>query len=257
MFSFDDIVRQFQILGIQKNDILLVHSSFKSLRPFSGSPDDFINALLMVIGPDGTLLMPSFQRGYEFFLSLNHVVFDVRNTPCELGIVPETFRKRSGVSRSLNPTHSVAGYGPAAEELLKGHEKCRISAGNGSPFDKLCHLGGKILLLGVPQDNNTTLHYLENVNGAPTICRIVYQNKVIDNEGRQIIVPTMPHMPGLPRNYSRVDAVLDAAHAQVHGKVGAAECRLINAAAMAALLGVEIQRDPLFLIQPFKITVFQ
>ena len=45
--------------------------------------------------------------------------FDVRNTDCrELGILPELFRRREGVIRSLSATHSVAAFGKDANGVV-------------------------------------------------------------------------------------------------------------------------------------------
>lgn len=246
-----EIVNDLRRLGINPGDTLIVHSSLKSLGRVEGGADTVIDALLAALRPGGTLLMPSFQHGSEFFLLDRGCCFDVRSSPSECGIITETFRKRSGVLRSLSPTHCVAGCGPLAEHLLAKHAQCRISTGHGSPFHHLAEAGGKILLLGVTHASNTSLHYVENINGAPTICRKEYYPVVIDRDGVKITVPTLPHMPGLPRNYARVEPLLLQAGVQINGRIGQAEARLILAGAMAALIGAHIRNAPLFLIEPF------
>lgn len=240
-----------QALGLQPGDTVLVHSSFKALGRWNGTPDQVIDALLKVLTPAGTLLMPSFQKGLEFFLVQGGVVFDVLESPSELGIISETFRRRPGVLRSWNPTHCTAGCGPGAADILSGHHLCPISVGCGSPYHKLILHGGKILLLGVGHGSNTTLHFIENSSGAPTICRIEYRPQVITPERTCLTVPMFPHMPGLPRQYSQADPILEAHGAQRRGRVLEAECRLVDAPAMAALLSAAIRRDPLLLIAPF------
>ncbi len=251
MFDRRMLVADLARLGVAAGDILLVHSSFKALGPWRGTPADVVLALRELLGPKGTLLMPSFPSGSEFFLSLNRLVFDVRHSASGCGVITETFRRQPGVIRSLNPTHCTAGIGPVAAELLAGHEHCRISVGPGSPYHKLIEARGKILLLGVEHSSDTTLHFVENTNGAPTICRIEYANTIVDTAGREIPVPTLPHMPGLPRNYPRVDALLDAGNFQRRGLVGQADCRLVDAFGMAQCVGDAIRRDPLYLIEPF------
>ncbi len=234
--------------GIAKGDIVLLHSSLKSIGFVKGGADTVIDAFLNVLGTAGTLLMPSFQAGSEFFLVEKGCRFDIRNSPSEVGTITECFRKRPGVMRSLSPTHCVAGIGARAKEILSDHEKCVIACGNGSPFHKICDLNGKIFLLGVSHESNTTLHFLENTNGAPTICHIKYRPVVIDKRGREIIVPTFSHMPGLPRNYPRVEPHLLKFKIQKNGKIGNANCKIIKAREMALLVGGMIHQNPLFLI---------
>jgi len=251
MLTRADLAGGLRRAGIEAGNLLLVHSSFKSLGPVEGGPDTVIDALLEVLGPDGTLLMPSFQAGSEFFLVDRGCRFDVRHTPSGCGIITELFRRRPGVLRSLSPTHCTAGCGRLAGEVLAGHERCRLSVGPGSPYHKLAETGGKILLLGVGHGANTTLHFVENVNGAPTICRTEYRPVVVDPDGVEIVVPTLPHMPGLPRNYPNAEPPLLETGIQTCARIGGAEAKLVRAGPMAALIGERVRREPLFLIQPF------
>ncbi len=246
-----DIVTDLKALGLKLNDIVLVHGSLSRIGMVDGGADTVIDALLEVIGDGGTLLMPSFQHGSEFFLAQSKYVFDVRNSPSEVGIITETFRKRHGVIRSLSPTHCTAGIGLKAWELLKDHEQCHVSVGLDSPYHKLVQAWGKILLLGVTHSSNTTLHFVENTNGAPTLCRQLFEPSVIDNDGKIIMVPTWPHMPGLQRHYPRVENVLLEHSLQQNGKIGDADSKLIDAQGMSELIGGIIKRDPMFLIVPF------
>ncbi len=247
-----NIVADLKALGLKQNDIVLVHSSLSRIGMVEGGADTVIDALLEVIGRDGTLLMPSFQRGSEFFLAQSKFVFDIRNAPSEVGVITETFRRRPGVIRSLSPTHCTAGIGPKTWDILKDHEQCRVSAGFGSPYHKLVQAWSKILLLGVAHNSNTTLHFVENTNGAPTLCRQLFEPSVIDGNGRTIAVPTWPHMPGLQRNYPRVENILLEHGLQRSGKIGDADSKLIDAQGMSELIGGIIKRDPMFLIVPFS-----
>ena len=114
-----NIVTALKKLGLKQNDIVLVHGSLSRIGLVDGGADAVIDALLEVVGGNGTLLMPSFQSGSEFFLAQSKCVFDIRNSPSELGIISETFRKRPGVIRSLSPTHCTAGIGPEHGPFLK------------------------------------------------------------------------------------------------------------------------------------------
>ncbi|MFA7229743.1 MAG: AAC(3) family N-acetyltransferase [Victivallaceae bacterium] len=248
----DIIIRDFLTLGICSGDTILLHSSLKSLGRVEGGADTVIDALLELLGEEGALLMPSFQSGSEFYLVDRGCIFDVRTSPSELGIITETFRKRPGVIRSLNPTHSTAGTGKQAAQLLSGHEKCQVSCGFGSPYCKIIQAHGKIVLLGVGHQSNTTLHFVENTNGAPTVCSVLYQPEVIDSSGNKIVVPTYPHMPKLGRDFSRVEPYLLEAGLQINGCVGQAETRVINAYGMNQLIGGIIRQNPMLLIVPFN-----
>ncbi len=251
MVTKNDIVRDLRNLGLFSGDTMLVHSSLSSLGYVEGGPETVIDAMLEAIGPQGTLLMPSFQSGNEHFLLRQGKAFDIRTSPSELGIITEKFRLRPGVIRSLNPTHCTAGIGPKATEILKDHQYCTVSVGKNSPYDKLTKMNGKILLLGVTHESDTTLHFIENTNGAPTLSLEKFQPMVIDGDGRCWIVPMYPHMPGLKRKYGIVEDLLLKAGVQRNGPVGAATGRLVDAGKMADLVGQEIRKNPVFLIDIF------
>ena len=55
-----DIIKNDLIkLGIQRGDLLLVHSSLSSIGWVCGGAQSVITALMEVLGPEGTLVMPS------------------------------------------------------------------------------------------------------------------------------------------------------------------------------------------------------
>lgn len=47
--------------GLKPGDHVFVHSSLRSIGPIEGGPDALIDALLEVVGPEGTLAMPAFN----------------------------------------------------------------------------------------------------------------------------------------------------------------------------------------------------
>ena len=56
-----DLTCDLRRLGVEAGDILFVHSSFKSLGPVEGGAESVIQALEDALGPEGLLLMPSFN----------------------------------------------------------------------------------------------------------------------------------------------------------------------------------------------------
>jgi len=245
------LIKDLTALGVTAGDTLMVHSSLSSIGYVEGGPDTVIDALLEVLTSSGTLMFPSFQGGGEFDLLQKGCVFDLKTSPSEHGLLTETFRLRAGVLRSASPTHSVAAIGKNAAAILADHDKCTVSTGRGSPFEKLVRHKAKILLLGVTHASNTMLHYLENTNGAPTVCMQLFRPIVINLQGQARVVPSYPHMPGLRRRYERVEDELLAEGTQRNGLIGQALSRLVDAARMAKSIGEKIKNDPLYLIEVF------
>jgi len=92
--------------GVERDGVLLVHTSFRATRPVEGGPGGLIDALRDALGPEGTLVMPCWPGDDD-------VPFDPANTPAaaDLGVVAETFRRLPGVVRSDHP-FSFAAIGP-------------------------------------------------------------------------------------------------------------------------------------------------
>ena len=111
-----DIISDLKKLGICPGDKVLMHSSYKSLGTVDGGIDTFLDALMELLGPDGTLMLPTFTYDY---VTLSNPVFDIRYTMSNVGYTTEVFRKKPGVVRSLHPTHSLAVWGKDKEKYIK------------------------------------------------------------------------------------------------------------------------------------------
>ena len=160
-----DIVSALTDAGIRKGDILIVHSSLKSMGYVEGGADAVIDALLEALGEGGTLVMPTliqkdFPNAYRTWRL---------DKPSDVGYITEVFRQRNGVIRSDQATHSVAAFGPLAQYLTRDHGKYgkRIGPFGDTPFavcspwQKLYDLNAKALMLGVSIVYNTSKHLTE------------------------------------------------------------------------------------------------
>ena len=154
----EDVAFGAYLAGIREGDIVLMHSALSSVGNVEGGADAIIDGLMDVIGENGALAVSTLTHYYP-----KGPRYDKETTPTNVGIIAETLRQRPGAARSLNPTHSIAAIGGRAEELCADHEKCATVCGEGSPYTKLRDLGGKVALLGVDMNRNTTLHSLEDL----------------------------------------------------------------------------------------------
>ena len=107
---------------------------------------------------DGTILFPTMSWR---FVKPDRNVFDELQTPSNTGLLTEIFRTRHAERRSLHPTHSVAGLGPACGSLLSAHHRCVTPCGPESPFRRLVGVEAHVLMLGIGMDCCTLLHAAE------------------------------------------------------------------------------------------------
>ncbi len=174
----NELIQAFRRIGIREDSCFIVHSSLKSFGHVDGGAETVVEAILET-APKGTIVMPSFNHGVPYEQGQ---CFDIRSTPTINGAIPEAFRKRADVLRSMDPTHSYAVLGKDAREIVLLHEKSD-TMGIGSPLDYLYKHNGFVLLLGVDFRRNTFHHYVETVTNAPCLRGKGEAYDVIDANG--------------------------------------------------------------------------
>ncbi len=245
------LAEQFSALGLPKGARVLVHSSLSSLGYVLGGADAVVDALLDVLGPEGTLMVPNLPFGGSLTGYLTPVpTFDVRRTPSKMGAITEAVRLRPEARRSLHSSHSVAAIGRERDEMLAGHELCLTSCGLTSPYYRHAHKpGGFILMIGVTLRNMTTFHSIEEVNELPYLFSgTVFKSYVKDYDGRILTIRTRGYADGVKRNFPAPEPMLLKAGVMRIGKVHTAECRLMDAAATWDIVGRAVRQDPCLLL---------
>jgi aminoglycoside 3-N-acetyltransferase len=164
---------QLHDLGLVAGDAVLVHAALRRLGPILGGPDTLIDALIDVLGPEGTLLAYCDWQAEEAATddpALRPFVppFDPTRSRSirDNGAFPELLRTIPGARRSGNPGASCAALGGEAQWFTRDHA-LDYGYGPRSPMGKLVAAGGKTLLLGAPLDTMTLLHHAEHLARFP------------------------------------------------------------------------------------------
>lgn len=175
------MARGIRTLGARSGDVVIVHTSFRKVGKVRGGPEALIKALRNAVGSKGTICMPVHSHGHEDPMFYSGAVaelsdlermraavapFDPRTSPTTgMGVVAETFRQMPDVRRSPMPL-GIAALGPAAEHITAS-QSVDDPQGVDSPVGRIYALGGKVLLIGVKFDRDTTLHVAESLAGTP------------------------------------------------------------------------------------------
>jgi len=238
-WTVDEVAAQLRALGVRPGGVLLVHTSFRAVRPVEGGPLGLLAALRRALGLDGTLVMPTMTDGED--------VFDPRTTPTTaMGIVAETFWRQPGVLRSTHPGGSFAAEGPAAAAIC-APQPLSPPHGHDSPVGRVYDRDGDVLLLGVGHSENTTLHLAESLAEVPYA---VEHPCVVVEEGivRTVGIAETDHCC---RGFGLMDALLRARGMQHEGRVGEAEARRVRSRDVVAVAVPMLMVVPLvFLCAP-------
>lgn len=159
----ETIRRDLAGIGLARGDRVVVHSSLRALGRVEGGAETAVDALLGVLGPQGTLVVPAFN-----YRPGPTGAVDLATMPGATGALAEAARGRADAHRSDHPTHSVVAIGADATALVANHCAGR-AMGPGSPLGRLAAEGGGggVLLLGVGHTSNTTVHVGEEHAGVP------------------------------------------------------------------------------------------
>jgi aminoglycoside 3-N-acetyltransferase len=152
--AFQPILRHF---GIPRDGVLIVHSAIARLSRRGFRAEGMIEAMLDYLC-DGNLLMPTMTWRT---VTPEHPGWDEIETPSHTGILTEIFRTRYASARSIHPTHSVAGFGPAARLLLSRHHIDPTPVSANSPYGLLRDYETYILMVGVGLETATSIHLPE------------------------------------------------------------------------------------------------
>jgi aminoglycoside N3'-acetyltransferase len=234
-----EVADQLRTLGVEKGGILLVHTSFRATRPVQEGPVGLIEALRDALGPQGTLVMPSWSGDDE-------APFDPLTTPAEpsLGVVAEIFWRLPGVRRS-DHAQAFAAAGPNAARITAGPLPLPPHIPE-SPVGRVHDLDGQVLLLGVGHDADTTLHLAELLAGVPY--RVPRYCTVLQ-DGRPVRIEYEENDHCCER-FALADEWLRGRGLQSEGRVGQAHARLARARDIVAVAREHLARDLLLFLHP-------
>lgn len=242
MLTFDDLVSGFHALGVQPGDTLLVHSSYKSFGPVEGGPQTVVNALEAALGPQGTLIMPTFNFDFN-----KGQPWDVRSTPSQMGVLTELVRKDPRARRVFHPIYSFAILGRYAEML--GSLRYKSSYERGSVFGKLRDLDGSIMVIGLSYTNSMTFfHHIEQMEGVDYRFLKQFTGQVTDWDGTtqtgtfEMLVRDVDR--GVITEVNPMGALMEQAGVIQVGRIGEAPVKLMKANEVYAFTAREMRRDP-------------
>ncbi len=233
--------RDFEDLGIEAGQIVIVHASLSKIGWTVGGPVSVIKALMQILTSKGTLVMPTFSsensepsqwenppvpKNWWKIIRSEMPAFHPQITPTRcIGTIAETFRKWPKVKRSNHPVSSFAAWGKFARQTTKNHSLI-ADLGENTPLSRIYDLNGMILLIGVSHDNNTSIHLAEY--------RSEYDGKKYNTNGSAIMKKKQrkwiewEELDHNTEDFRQIGKQFESEINYTPGKVGLAEARLIS-----------------------------
>jgi aminoglycoside N3'-acetyltransferase len=247
MITRDALQRDLAALGVAPGDALMLHVSLRAIGPIENGATGLLDAITTAVGSNGTLLMvlgaeiahdwvnsrPESERPG---LLADTPVFDPLEAPvfAEVGSFAEVFRRTPGTQVSDNPSGRFGARGHLAEMLLRD-APWHDYYGPGSPLDRLCKTGGKILRIGANPDTTTVLHYAEYLADVPDKRRVrrhyrcqspdgpvVREVECLDDENGIVLVEGEDYFARILKDYLALGRAR-------RGRIGSAAAELIDA----------------------------
>jgi len=246
----ESLAVELKSMGILSGDVVIAHSSFKALGFKTFSPTDVLCTVLEVLGPEGTLIMPTFTYSYAGIWNVKP--FDVDTTPGPTnGILAETLRQHPQARRSAHPTFSVAAVGKHAERITSGKESSS-PLGEDSAYAEAVNLGAKILLIGVGNNRNSALHYAEVLAGLPyddiPFREFWGRSALVTRNGQVEEVKLRNVFPACSSNFGVADNYLESKGLTRQGRLGKADSMQMDGHAVVQAVAEKLNQSPAWLL---------
>jgi len=243
--TVDELVEGFRNLGLSNTDTVLVQSSFKAFGVVVGGPRTVIEALLEVLHPNGTLIMPAFNWS-DFG---ENKLYSKCNTKPQTGILSTMLTSWNGCHRIYHPIHGFSLVGKGAEKLSK-KIKNESSFEDSSLFGELHRMNAKLMMLGINYNIGLTyFHYIEESVGVPYRKFIKLQGKVEELDGSVHGIAIKYYGRNtmkLQYNIDHIEPFLENSEGSVVAvnQIGGSTVKLMNARDVYDRVAVALRNDP-------------
>lgn len=158
--SKEDLKKNFENIGIRFGDVVLIRASLGAVGKMNGGADTFIDALIEVIGNEGTIVSLAFTDSSFITSPKKENAFHLKKKSYA-GALPNSMIQRPDSLRSRHPTCSYVSIGKYASYITEGHNEYSPAY---EPVRKIIELNGKNLLVGCVGSSPgfTTTHLAES-----------------------------------------------------------------------------------------------
>lgn len=234
------LINDLHKMGLHSTDTVLLHTSMKAIGPVHGGTETVLAALEAFFEP-GLLCFPALSWNT---IKADPPAFDVLNTPSIVGVLPEMFRRRPGVLRSWNPTHSMCAKGRDAAAFVSEDHLSGTPCGPRSSWRKLVTRDAWILMVGCDLTSCTFLHGVEEWCGIPGRIGQPALFRVTTPDGSTLQLSSAAHSSSPSVHYWRLEEGLFRAGLAARGTFGQADTLVLRARDLYSYATGRLHADP-------------
>ncbi|MBR2358239.1 MAG: AAC(3) family N-acetyltransferase [Lentisphaeria bacterium] len=185
-----DVCNAFKNIGAVPGDVVIFHSSLKSMGHVAGGAEAVINGILDAVGSTGTVAAATLWWDGGKEKTPDH--FDIKNSPAYNGATAEAMRKDVRALRSNHYSHSVSAIGAKAVDLTCEHGTGKAypdpwnetAFSEKSPWTKLIEYNALYCFIGCTMNVCTLKHRIEGefvqdmLERLPEDTRMFYRQKL-------------------------------------------------------------------------------
>ena len=237
LHTIENLRSDLRMLGIKNGANLIVHASLRSIGNVEGGYRNFLQALLLAVGENGTIIVPAFYYGaldpaaHTIQLEKDELKkararvkpFDIYLAPSAEGAFGDIVRLDPRSIRTDHPAISWAVIGAKSREFTD-YTAIDDADGLESPIGRLYSKGnGQILLIGVDHTSNTSIHLAESLAGCHH-----YFDEVIRYKANETTWRTFKGCGGCSRGFYKIRGMIDFTKYEHKGKIGNALTYLVE-----------------------------
>ena len=167
-YTYNDIKKTYEKIGISKGMVISLKADLRFLGPYSNNSqndmlEDHFNILADIVDlSEGTIVVTTATTS----LCNSNNLFDIKNTPSEMGSLTEHIRNKLGAVRSFHPFNSYTAIGKHADYICTNNS--RHCYGNNTPTARLLELDATQISIGLhPIETTSISHHVEMIMGVP------------------------------------------------------------------------------------------
>jgi aminoglycoside N3'-acetyltransferase len=227
-------------LGLGKGAAVEVHSSLSSFGNVAGGAPSVIQALINVVGPDGTIVMSAYPVSPAIPLTAEEqargIIWKVRlldpdsDEQTGMGAIADAFRKRPDVQCGTQ-SHRTCAWGRDAHLHTEGYQH-------------LLKIDGWALLIGVDIHRCSSMHVAEGTVGVPPGIRKLFRTPADIQRDYPENVWAIGYGETPSDAWQAVWEEATRLHLVKKQRIGNSECCLFKARAMISIYEEMLRIDP-------------